>query len=370
MKTSTDTFPPFPEKTTADAGTNVLAFHPQQGSLADLPAEPKASAKAAVSPPVAASQQAPAPQPSPAQPQPANPAQQQLNTALLWVHAMVDAAVLVNAKGKILGINRFAARYLGTTPDALMGHCWPDFLLKRHQPRYLSLVDSALKELSSPQHGLAEVSLIKVNGELKDVELTVSRLPLAEPTWLVLMRDLSFYKEECLKLHTLASTDALTALPNRRFFDQQLQQLWQECQSKQSPLSVLVIDVDFFKQFNDEHGHVQGDECLRRVAAAISLALPAGVGLVARYGGEEFAMLLPHHNAELAQQVALNVQRKVQQLDFSEQGLSAEVTVSVSQGIATESRGLYPNAQALLAAADTALYRAKSEGRDRIGQSC
>ncbi|WP_419570393.1 diguanylate cyclase domain-containing protein [Rheinheimera sp.] len=366
MKTSTETFPPFPEKTTADAGANVLAFHPQQGSLADLPTEPKSKTAGKTT----ASTAAVAAQPGPAPQQPVSPAQQQLNTALLWVHAMVDAAVLVNAKGKILGINRFAARYLGTTPDALMGHCWPDFMIKRHQPRYLSLVDSALKDLSSPQHGLAEVSLIKVNGELKDVELSVSRLPLAEPTWLVLMRDLSFYKEECMKLHMLASTDALTALPNRRFFDQQLQQQWQECQSKQSPLSVLVIDVDFFKQFNDEHGHVQGDECLRRVAAAISLALPAGVGLVARYGGEEFAMLLPHHNAEMAQQVALNVQRKVQQLDFSEQGLSAEVTVSVSQGIATESRGLYPNPQALLAAADTALYRAKAEGRDRIGQSC
>jgi len=278
--------------------------------------------------------------------------------------------VLVSARGKILGINRFAARYLGTTPDALMGHCWPDFMIKRHQPRYLSLLDSALKDLPSPQHGLAEVSLIKVNGELKDVELTVSRLPLSEPVWLVLMRDLSFYKEECLKLHTLASTDSLTALPNRRFFDEQLSQHWQDCQRKQSPLSVLIIDVDHFKQFNDVYGHVHGDDCLRRVAAALSLAVPAGAGLVARYGGEEFAMILPHHSKEMAQQVAMNVQRQIQQLNFAEQGLPADVSVSVSQGIATEQHELYPSAVALISAADTALYRAKAEGRNRIGYSC
>src|SRR5690606_32465658 len=108
---------------------------------------------------------------------------------------------------------------------------------------------------------------------------------------------------------------------------------------KQNPVSVLIVDVDHFKQFNDQYGHIQGDECLRRIAAAISLALPPGQGLAARYGGEEFALILPYHDEAMAKAVALRVQHYVRQLSFCEQGLPEDVSVSVSQGFACEING-------------------------------
>jgi diguanylate cyclase (GGDEF)-like protein len=133
---------------------------------------------------------------------------------------------------------------------------------------------------------------------------------------------------------------------------------------------VVIIDIDFFKHFNDRYGHIQGDACLRKVAGAIVQAMPVDAKLAARYGGEEFALILPHHNEIMALQVAREVQQAVRQLQFTDAGLPATLSVSVSQGIATEINGQYRTSMALLCAADTALYRAKADGRDCINASC
>ena len=286
------------------------------------------------------------------------------------IEYLSEAVLVVNVSGNIVCINSKAAQFLGHTQGALRGHCWPDFLVKRYQPHYHNLVDMGRRGLLSAQQNPAEMAIICANGDVKDIELSLSYLPSDDPLLVVVIRDLSSYKAEFYKLHMLASTDPLTALANRRHFDERLQHYWEECNRNQSSVSVLIIDVDYFKQFNDQYGHLQGDECLRRIAAAISLAVPRGQGLAARYGGEEFALILPYHDEVMAKAVAVKVQHYVSQLKFSEQGLSDDISVTVSQGIASEINGQFRTPFAMLCAADTALYRAKAEGRDRISSSC
>ena len=286
------------------------------------------------------------------------------------IEYLSEAVLVVNSSGTIVCINSKAAQFLGHTQGALRGHCWPDFLVKRYQPHYHNLVDMGRRGVLSQQQKPTEMAIICVNGDIKDIELTLSYLPSDDPLLVIVMRDLTSHKAEYYKLHTLACTDPLTALANRRHFDQMLQNYWDECNKTQSPVSVLIVDVDHFKQFNDQYGHIQGDECLRRIAAAISLAVPRGQGLAARYGGEEFALILPYHDEAMAKAVAVKVQHYVSQLKFSEQGLSDDISVAVSQGFASEINGQFRTPFAMLCAADTALYRAKAEGRNCISSSC
>ncbi|WP_288740698.1 sensor domain-containing diguanylate cyclase [uncultured Rheinheimera sp.] len=294
----------------------------------------------------------------------------QLEALPALIEYLSEAVLVVNSSGSIVCINSKAAQFLGHTQGALRGHCWPDFLVKRYQPHYHNLVDMGRRGVLSQQQKPTEMAIICVNGDIKDIELTLSYLPSDDPLLVIVMRDLTSHKAECYKLHTLACTDPLTALANRRHFDQMLQNYWDECNKTQSPVSVLIVDVDHFKQFNDQYGHIQGDECLRRIAAAISLAVPRGQGLAARYGGEEFALILPYHDEAMAKAVAVKVQHYVSQLKFSEQGLSDDISVAVSQGFASEINGQFRTPFAMLCAADTALYRAKAEGRNCISSSC
>jgi diguanylate cyclase (GGDEF)-like protein/PAS domain S-box-containing protein len=286
------------------------------------------------------------------------------------IEYLSEAVLVVNSSGSIVCINNKAAQFLGHTQGALRGHCWPDFLVKRYQLSYQNMVDMGRRGLLSQQHNLVEMAIISANGDVKDIELSMTYLPSDDPLLVIVMRDLTSHKAECYKLHMLACTDPLTALANRRHFDEMLQKYWDECNKTQSPVSVLIVDVDYFKQFNDQYGHIQGDECLRRIAAAISLAVPRGQGLAARYGGEEFALVLPYHDGAMTKAVALKVQHYVRQLNFCEQGLPEDLCVSVSQGHASEINGQFRTPFAMLCAADTALYRAKSEGRDCISVCC
>jgi diguanylate cyclase (GGDEF)-like protein len=287
-----------------------------------------------------------------------------------FIQYLAEAVLVVSPDGVIECANAKAALLLNCVDKPLIGQQWPEFLMGRCQQQYQGLVKMVAKRVLSLQAGPTEMALRCADGEVKDIELSVSFLPEPEAHLVLVMRDLTRYKAEYEKLRLQASTDALTGLANRRAFDEQLQQQWQQCTVARRPLSVVIIDIDFFKQFNDRYGHIQGDACLRKVAGAIVQAMPVDAKLAARYGGEEFALILPAHNEIMALQVAREVQQAVRQLQFTDAGLPATLSVSVSQGIATEINGQYRTSMALLCAADTALYRAKADGRDCINASC
>lgn len=287
-----------------------------------------------------------------------------------FIQYLAEAVLIVNTDGVIECANAKAALLLNSIDRPLIGERWPAFLHERCLKQYQGLVKIVAKQVLSLQAGPTEMVLHCANGELKDIELSVSFLPEPEARLILILRDLTRQKAEFEQLKRQAATDALTGLANRRSFDEQLLQNWLQCTAAKRPLSVIIIDIDFFKQFNDSYGHIQGDACLRKVARAILQAMPLDAQLAARYGGEEFALILPHYNEIKALAVAREVQQAVRQLQFTDAGLPASVGITVSQGIASEINGQFRTSTALLCAADTALYRAKADGRDCINTSC
>lgn len=172
------------------------------------------------------------------------------------------------------------------------------------------------------------------------------------------------------ELSRLASTDGLTHLANRRRFDEALGQEWRRAAREETPLALLLLDVDRFKRFNDEYGHQAGDACLRAIAAAIGRPPCRPGDLIARYGGEEFAVLLPGTDAAGAAEVAERVRSAVEALCRPHAG-NAECggIVTVSIGVGSVRPSLDAGAagtDALLVAADLALYAAKRDGRNRV----
>lgn len=168
------------------------------------------------------------------------------------------------------------------------------------------------------------------------------------------------------ELRTLSHVDALTTLANRRHFDEVLETEWNRALREKSRLSVLFVDVDYFKQFNDRYGHERGDNALRSVALALKQSVKRPADLVARYGGEEFALVLPDTDAAGALAIAHRVLTSVEALQIFNEASEHKV-VSVSIGTATTGGDReHSSPTALLTAADAALYRAKRNGRNRI----
>ncbi|MDG1580185.1 diguanylate cyclase [Pseudomonas sp. GOM6] len=167
-------------------------------------------------------------------------------------------------------------------------------------------------------------------------------------------------------LRSLTRLDGMTGIANRRCFDDNLNNAWAQACRSGSPLSLLMIDIDYFKRYNDHYGHQQGDLCLKQVAMALAGATSRPSDLVARYGGEEFACLLPDTQQEGAILIARKMLTEVEALAIAHPLSDVGDRVSLSIGVAT----LVPSAQAdptqLVRDADEQLYKAKHAGRGRM----
>ncbi len=172
-------------------------------------------------------------------------------------------------------------------------------------------------------------------------------------------------REANLRLEALATTDALTGLANRRVLQERLEREIQRAARSRKELALVMIDVDHFKRYNDNLGHLAGDDCLRQVAAALRTAASRPADLVARYGGEEFAILLPETPAAQAAVIADTVRQTILKLGLPHPSSPTAPYVTISAGVA----GVLPAAGSepaeLIAAADAALYLAKQGGRNR-----
>jgi diguanylate cyclase (GGDEF)-like protein len=167
-------------------------------------------------------------------------------------------------------------------------------------------------------------------------------------------------------LRKLVFLDGLSGVFNRRYFDQQLSVEWSRSARSGLPLSAIMIDVDYFKLFNDRYGHQSGDDCLRQIAVTLKACLKRPADLVARYGGEEFACILPDTAFADAMCLAVDLERRIRALSIPHvsSGLAGVVTISV--GVATRTAGSSLEAAALVRLADTELYNAKQSGRGRV----
>ena len=160
-----------------------------------------------------------------------------------------------------------------------------------------------------------------------------------------------------------SSLDGLTGLPNRRAFDELIEQEWRRGARLKTKLSLIMLDVDHFKQFNDHYGHLAGDDCLRQVGQELA-SVGRSIDFVGRYGGEEFACILPHTDLQGAEKVAERLKKAIVGLGITHEYSSAAPQVTISMGVATALPVNERSPEELIDAADKMLYEAKDSGRN------
>ena len=273
-----------------------------------------------------------------------------------------DVVTRVDVNGKRLYISPSIEKLLGWTATEIVHQS----AYSNVHPAHREIVKKVLEALG-PDNPTASCEYLtrRKDGTYVWVEAQMSYVadPL-EPTpeIVAVVRDISKRKaaEEQLmtvnaQLKALSETDTLTGVANRRRFDDMLDREFNRCQRSKSPLSLLFIDIDKFKSFNDTYGHGAGDDCIRRVASALAANLKRPGDLVARYGGEEFAVLLPETGASNAELVAETLRQSVADLSIAHQG-SSHGRVTISIGVAGARCDARVNTASILAAADGALY--------------
>ena len=167
-------------------------------------------------------------------------------------------------------------------------------------------------------------------------------------------------------LEMLASIDGLTEIPNRRYLDDNLSREWRRSRRNGTALSVVLMDIDYFKRYNDCYGHRAGDDCLKQVAHALVSVCKRGSDFVARYGGEEFAAVLPNMKKQDALAFAKELRLAVKSLNIPHKASLNADHITISIGIATSENGQVSAEHVLLEEADLGLYQAKDNGRDQI----
>jgi diguanylate cyclase (GGDEF)-like protein len=168
-------------------------------------------------------------------------------------------------------------------------------------------------------------------------------------------------------LATLAGTDALTGIANRRRFDEVFELEWRRAERSNANLGIVILDVDFFKLYNDEYGHLEGDRALRRIAGILASFARRSGDLAARYGGEEFVLVLPGLTLKEAEAVALTVVAEVQALGIPHSGgIGQLLTISAGVAVLRPQADTEPDRDFLIREADKALYQAKAAGRNGV----
>ncbi len=221
-----------------------------------------------------------------------------------------------------------------------------DYIFKPLEPQILTRKVTMFLELHRQRQQLGE----------KTRELDAKILELE-----VLYKEL---EERNAKLERLSSLDGLTGLFNRRYFDDNLIKEWKQAMRNDSQISLLIVDIDYFKNYNDYYGHLEGDDCLRKVAQSLYEALMRPADIIARYGGEEFTAILPNTGSQGATQVARRMMEHVTGLAIEHRGSSVAETVTVSIGASSGFPSGKLSPTMLLGFADKALYEAKKHGRN------
>lgn len=164
----------------------------------------------------------------------------------------------------------------------------------------------------------------------------------------------------------LSIMDEVTGAYNRRYFDMVLEEEWKRSMREYTPVSLVMVDIDLFKSYNDKFGHQMGDVCLYSITKIISGQLKRAADFIARYGGEEFAVVLPNTNAENARLLAERIRRSVEEARIQAANDSVSSWVTISVGVATTTAEFNQSSSVLIKAADQAMYKSKQSGRNRV----
>ena len=242
-----------------------------------------------------------------------------------------------------------------------------DYKLKVELTRQ-RLITSAISALRSFR------DIVTIERQKQELDAALTHLKQAQEELLVYSYNLELevskrtaeLETSNLELRHLAMLDGLTMVPNRRHFDSYLEEQWEILSQIQQPLSLILLDVDCFKLYNDHYGHLAGDDCLKRIALAMKQSLNRPTDLVARYGGEEFAAILPLTSIQGAAAVARSMAQAVAALKLPHAFSSAGDFVTLSQGFSSIIPLPQVSFNTLIATADLALYKAKQNGRNQV----
>ncbi len=296
---------------------------------------------------------------------------QQTQLLLHAISHISDCIFIVDLSGKLLFVNKSSCGLDG------IGICSiGENLYELGHPLMAQETLNFIANSDAIKTKQVEIELKKVNGEPVYFSLSynLTSNPFGEgKIAIAVARDISERKaielelrEANHKLEILSNIDGLTQIANRRCFDFHLQIEWLRLMREFRPISLILVDVDKFKQYNDYYGHLVGDDCLLRVAQAMQQVISRSSDLLARYGGEEFAIILPNTNLEGAIVVAEKIQQEISLLNIPHAYSKVKPIITVSLGIAS----IIPNSELkpdeLVARADRELYYAKQQGRDRI----
>jgi diguanylate cyclase (GGDEF)-like protein/PAS domain S-box-containing protein len=304
-----------------------------------------------------------------------------------------DVIVLTDLEGRRVFVSPSVREVLGWEPEQFMQHTFRELV----HPSHFEEVQRQLDRLSGTHGGRATITFPTRRADGRNIwmEARVRHFrdagfpaqqdaaddvtprnhgPRGEEGFLVTLRNITRRRqtEQALeeanrKLSSLVLKDSLTGLGNRRHFDRLLAEYWQHCAESAIPISVILLDVDHFKLYNDNYGHQQGDQCLREVAKAIADSV-RGQDCAARYGGEEFAVVLAHADLVDAMVVAERIRADIEQLAIPHAG-SPFGHVTVSLGVASCVPEEASRPDSLVEAADRQLYASKNAGRNRVNSS-
>ncbi|WP_445172480.1 diguanylate cyclase domain-containing protein [Microcoleus sp.] len=296
------------------------------------------------------------------------------------IASMAEGVVLQLADGQITACNASAERILGLTAEQMMGRTSVDLDWRtvgedgepfpdQQHPATIALKTG--KPLSNVVMGVHKpdktLTWISMNSQ------PLFHLNQSQPYAVVtIFADITERKQALEMLRhraeqerLIATTDGLTQVANRRCFDERLQSEWHRLMQGQQQLSLIMLDVDYFKRYNDFYGHQAGDTCLVKVAKAAAAGVKRSTDLFVRYGGEEFAAILPNTDAAGAIAVAESIREAIRDLAIPHEQSDVSSIVTVSMGIASIVPCCEKSPNELIVASDRALYDAKRQGRDR-----
>jgi diguanylate cyclase (GGDEF)-like protein/PAS domain S-box-containing protein len=272
--------------------------------------------------------------------------------------------------------------YIGPQIETLLGwkpDSWisvEDWAARMHVDDRKTVVDFCVSQSQSGIDHEADYRALTADGDyvwIRDVVHVVRKKNGEVDALVGFMFDISErkeYEQELIrlnrKLEEYSFTDGLTAVANRRMFDLSIEREWGSAHRECRPLSLIMFDVDYFKEYNELYGHLGGDECLKRIAQLLASAAGRSRDIFARFGGEEFVLLLPETDAKSAISLAEKCHQLINDEMIPHRGSKLGAYLTVSQGVATITPSVKDSVNGFVARVDWLLYQAKQQGRNRV----
>lgn len=283
----------------------------------------------------------------------------------------VIGLALCRMNGDLVDVNTAFAALLGRSVEETLKLTYWQITPEKYTSQETSQLKSLVK---TGRYGPYEKEYIHKDGHFVPVRLSGQIVEIKGEKYIwSSVEDITDHKQaekELARLYKeveqLSFQDGLTGIANRRMFDQTLDREWRRAKRDRSPLSLIMCDIDYFKQYNDYYGHQQGDECLKRVAKALHGVSKRAIDMIGRYGGEEFVLLLPETNETQAVQLAEQCVSAVRQQKLTHKLSTVGEVVTISAGVSTIIPLRETQPSALIETADKLLYQAKQKGRNRF----